>query len=292
MYNQDIDKILCVDRGNSGNWDSVAAASILNNRNNGMDSAWANNQMWNNPFAYMLMLGMMRMMWGDNWQNNPQACNQYQTLSEQIANNQNSSLIMDAIQGNLGAIRELATSVNCGFNTMQQCCCQIQAAIQQVSGQVGFSAERVINAVNMGDCNVIQALKDCCCQTQQNIIRMGYENQLGQKDLAFGTQKGFSDLTFTTQAGFDRTNTGVERGFSSVAFQAAQDKCEILRAGELNTQRIIDTLNQHWSSEKDLQIQDLKFQLSQKEQNEFLLRSIRNGGCGCGCNSGCGSNCF
>lgn len=299
MYNpkfhrtmNDFDKVLCVDRcGNNGGWDSVAAASLLNRGNyGGMDAAWANNQMWNNPFAYMLMLGMMRMMWGDNWQNNPQACNQYQTLSEQIANNQNSALIMDAIQGNLGAIRELATSVNCGFNTMQQCCCSIQAAIQQVAGQVGFSAERVINAVNMGDCNVIQALNNCCCQTQQNIIRMGYENQLGQKDLAFGTQKGFSDLTFTTQAGFDRTNVGMERGFSSVAFQAQQDKCEILRAGELNTQRIIDTLNQHWSSEKDLQIQDLKFQLSQKEQNELLLRRL--GGNGCGCNNGCNGNCF
>lgn len=286
MYNTEIDKVLCVDRNNGGNWDSVAAASILNNRNGGMDSMWANNQMWNNPFAYMLMLGMMRMMWGDNWQNNPQACNQYQALSEQIAGNQNSALIMDAIQGNLGAIRELATSVNCGFNTMQQCCCNIQAAIQQVAGQVGFSAERVINAVNMGDCNVIQAIKDCCCTTQQNIIRMGYENQLGQKDLAFGTQKGFSDLTFVTQAGFDRTNTGIERGFSATAFQAQQDKCEILRAGELNTQRIIDTLNQHWSSEKDLQIQDLKFQLSQKEQNELLLRRL-GGGNGCGCNNNC-----
>lgn len=298
MYNynrknmNDFDKVLCVDRcnGNDG-LNTVAAASLMNRGNGmGMDAAWANNQMWNNPFAYMLMLGMMRMMWGDNWQNNSQACNQYQTLSEQIANNQNSTLIMDAIQGNLGAIRELATSVNCGFSTMQQCCCQIQAAISQVAGQVGFSAERVINAVNMGDCNVIQAIKDCCCQTQQNIIRMGYENQLGQKDISFATQKGFSDLGFATQAGFDRTNVGMERGFSSVAFQAQQDKCEILRAGEVNTQRIIDTLNQHWSNEKDLQIQDLKFQLSQKEQNELLLRRLGNNGC---CNSGCGnSGCF
>lgn len=292
-----VDKVLCVDRcGNNGNGlDSLAAASILNGgwNNRGMYGmeAFANNQMWNNPFAYMLMLGMMRMMWGDNWQNNPQACNQYQTLSEQIANNQNSSLIMGAIQGNLGAIRELATSVNCGFNTMQQCCCQIQAAIQQVAGQVGFSAERVINAVNMGDCNIIQALKDCCCTTQKMILEQGYQNQLAQKDQMFATQKGFCDLTFATQAGFDRTNTALERGFSSTAFQAQQDKCDLIRAGENNTQRIVDTLNSHWKDEQALQIQDLKFQLSQERQNRYFAGLLNRNNDGCGCNSGCGNGC-
>lgn len=288
----DYEKVICVDRNNSNGLDTVAAASLLNRGNYGYGmEAMFGNQMWNNPFAYMLMLGMMRMMYGDGWQNNPQACNQYQTLSEQIANNQNSTLIMDAIQGNLGAIRELATSVNCGFNTMQQCCCQIQSAISQVAGQVGFSAERVINAANLGDCRIIEAINNCCCTTQQNIIRMGYENQLGQKDQMFATQKGFSDLTFATQAGFDRTNTGLERGFSAVAFQAQQDKCDIIRAGQDNTQRIIDTLNTHWKDEQAREIQDLKFQLSQKDQNELLLsrmRSFFNGnGCGCGCNNGC-----
>lgn len=33
----------------------------------------------------------------------------------------------------------------------------------KVGGEVGFSAERVINAVNAGDCNVIKAISDCCC---------------------------------------------------------------------------------------------------------------------------------
>lgn len=38
-----------------------------------------------------------------------------------------------------------------------------------VGGEVGFSAERVINAVNAGDCNVIKAISDCCCTTQRSI---------------------------------------------------------------------------------------------------------------------------
>ena len=114
---------------------------------------------------------------------------------------------------------------------------------------------------------------------------MGYENQLGQKDQMFATQKGFSDLTFATQAGFDRTNTGLERGFSATAFQAQQDKCDIIRSSENNTQRIIDTLNTHWKDEQANTIQDLKFQLSQERQNNLLLRRL--GGNGNGCNDGC-----
>ena len=71
--------------------------------------------------------------------------------------------------------------------------------------------------------------------------------------------------------------------------QAQQDKCDILRAGQDNTQRIIDTLNNHWKDEQALKIQDLKFELSQERQNNYFARLI-NGGCGCGGNS-CGCGC-
>lgn len=73
------------------------------------------------------------------------------------------------------------------------------------------------------------------------------------------------------------------------AIQAQQDKCDILRAGQDNTQRIIDTLNNHWKDEQALKIQDLKFELSQERQNNYFARLI-NGGCGCGGNS-CGCGC-
>lgn len=81
----------------------------------------------------------------------------------------------------------------------------------------------------------------------------------------------------------------ITQGFSATAFQAQQDKCDILRAGQDNTQRIIDTLNNHWKDEQALKIQDLKFELSQERQNNYFARLI-NGGCGCGGNS-CGCGC-
>lgn len=234
--------------------------------------------MWNNPFAYMMMMGVMKWMYGDNWNNRDNGADvqraeiqsQIESLRNQMADNQNSNLLMGAIQGNGNDLKMLASNLNCDFNALQNSICGIQAGIQQLGGQVGFSAERVINAISQGNLQMTIALKDCCCQTQQNIIKMGYDNQLGQKDIVNQMQQGFS-----------YTNTGIERAASNLGFQMQQDKCDVIRAGENNTQRIIDTLTGHWSQEQANEIQDLKFKNSQLQQNIYLA-NLMNGGCGCG----------
>lgn len=248
----------------------LAMAAMMRNRDD--------DDMWNNPFAYMMMMGMMRYMYGADWNNRDNGADvqraeiqsQIESLRNQMADNQNSNLLMGAIQGNGNDLKMLASNLNCDFNALQNSICGIQAGIQQLGGQVGFSAERVINAISQGNLQMTIALKDCCCQTQQNIIRMGYDNQLGQKDIVNQMQQGFN-----------YTNTGIERAASNLGFRMQQDKCDIIRAGENNTQRIIDTLTGHWSQEQANEIQDLKFKNSQLQQNIYLA-NLMNGGCGCG----------
>lgn len=248
----------------------LAMAAMMRNRDD--------DDMWNNPFAYMMMMGVMKWMYGDNWNNRDNGADvqraeiqsQIESLRNQMADNQNSNLLMGAIQGNGNDLKMLASNLNCDFNALQNSICGIQAGIQQLGGQVGFSAERVINAISQGNLQMTIALKDCCCQTQQNIIKMGYDNQLGQKDIVNQMQQGFS-----------YTNTGIERATSNLGFQIQQDKCDVIRAGENNTQRIIDTLTGHWSQEQANEIQDLKFKNSQLQQNIYFA-NLMNGGCGCG----------
>ena len=255
---------------NRDNNNPLAMAAMMRDR----DDA----DMWNNPFAYMMMMGVMKWMYGDNWNNRDNGADvqraeiqsQIESLRHQMADNQNSNLLMGAIQGNGNDLKMLASNLNCDFNALQNSICGIQAGIQQLGGQVGFSAERVINAISQGDLQMTIALKDCCCQTQQNIIKMGYDNQLGQKDIVNQMQQGFS-----------YTNTGIERAASNLGFRMQQDKCDIIRAGENNTQRIIDTLTGHWSQEQANEIQDLKFKNSQLQQNIYFA-NLMNGGCGCG----------
>lgn len=226
-------------------------------------------------------------MWGNDWNNgqnaqNVELQNQIQSLRSQIADNQNSNMIMDAIKGNGTALSQLASNLNCDFNALNGAICDVRQGIAVLAGKSDSNAERVINSVVNGNLQMTMALKDCCCQTQQNIIKMGYENQLGQKDIQFSTQKGFCDLTSAMQRGFDYTNTGIERGFSNVAYETQRQTCDIINAGNANTQRIIDTLNGHWRDEQARQISDLKFENSQLRQNQFIY-NLYNGGCGCGC---------
>ena len=70
-------------------------------------------------------------------------------------------------------------------------------------------------------------------------------------------------------------NSSVERGFSALGFQNAQDKCDIIRAGQDNTQRIIDALNSHWSSDLQQRYNDARLELSQQRQNAELIAALK-----------------
>ena len=266
------EKIYCTDRcgsdamayiaGMNGNrgCDPMAMAAMMNG---GMG-----NGMWNNPFVYLVwMMFAGRFFNGNGWDGqggNPAIQAQLDSLRNQMSDNQNSGLIMDAIKGNATAIGQLAGNLNCDFTALQNAICCVKSAIEQVSGQVGYTSERVINAVNMGDCNIIQAIKDCCCTTQKSILEMGYQNQLQN-----------CQQTNTIMGGINTVNTGLERGFSNVAYETQRQTCDIINAGNANTQRIIDTLNCHWTQELQQKYQDARMELSQQKQSAYLIEQLK-----------------
>lgn len=261
-----MEKIYCCENANNG----LSEAALLNSMNN--NGFGGNNAMW---FLLLLLLGGRG--W-NGWGNGNGVGTEFSLLQDQAQQNQNTNLLREAMRDNYSAVQQLAQNLNCDFNTLSQCCCDLKQAIATVSGQVGFSAERVINAVNMGDCNVIQAIKDCCCATQKEILTQGYQNQLAICGQTRELRDGQRDL-----------GVAISEGYSKIGYQQAADKCEIIRAGQDNTQRIIDTLNNHWTNEQAREIQDLKNENSQLKQTEYLARIIRNGGnCGCGCGNGVG----
>lgn len=276
------DKIICVPQHENND---ALIASLMNN-NNGMwpMAAMMNGGMngGNNMFAWIVLLAMMRWMggYGDNGfcNNGIQSAEiqgQIDSLRTQMSDNHNSDLLMAGIRGSEGATRELANNLNCDFNALSNAICDVRSGIDRVAGQVGFSSERVINSVQLGDMNIITQLKDCCCSQKELIQRMGYENQLGQKDQMFATQNGFCNLTSMLQQNFAYTNTGIERGFSSVAYANQQQTCELTNTCNANTQRIIDVLNNHWNCELQQKYQDARLELSQQRQNAYLIDQLK-----------------
>lgn len=243
---------------------------------------------WNNPFIYLVWMMFAQRMWGNGWNdayNNPNTAqnleiqNQLDSLRSQMQDNQNTNAIMDAIKGNSCDLKSLAAQWNCDFNTLNSAICDVRKGISKLGGEIGFSAERVINAVTLGNCNIIQQLKDCCCATQKMILEQGYQNQLA-----------IERQTNTLERGQDFINRSIERGFSAAEYNSQRQTSEIIQAGNANTQRIVDLLNNHWKEEQANEIQDLKFQLSQERQNRLLLSRL-GGNCGDNNCGGCGS-CF
>ena len=251
---------------NKGNHtDPMAMAAMMNNNN------------WNNsPWMYLIFLALFGGN-GFGFGNRGNAIqdaeiqSQIQSLRTQMSENQNSNLLMDAIKGNNTALQTLGANLNCDFNQLQSAVCAVRSAIEQVGGQVGYSAERVINAANLGDLNIVQQLKDCCCQTQQNIVKMGYESQLGQKDIVNTIQT----QTLAMQQGHNNITTEILRNLATITAQNQQDKCDILRSGEMNTQRIVDVLNQHWQADLQQRYNDARLELSQQRQNAELIAALK-----------------
>ena len=193
---------------------------------------------WNNPFMYLVWMWMMRWMNGNgNWGNSdPAVQRQLQTLQEQMQDNHNSDLMMQAIKGNNQALQDLSTRLSCDANALQSAIQNVQSSISNVGSQVGFSSERIINAVNQGDCGVIQALKDCCCQTQQNIIKMGYENQIQNQN-----------QTYQLTNSINNVNNAISRGFCDNNYATQAQTCALQNTirdtGTSNTNQIISKLD-------------------------------------------------
>ena len=249
---------------NKGTNDPMAMAAMMNN------SQWMNN-----PFIYLVFLMMFGRngLWGNNGNGlqDAEIQSKLNQLSTQMQDGNNTNLLMDAVKGNDTAIGQLAANLNCDYNQLQSAVCSVQSAIQQVSGAVGYSAEKVINAANLGDLNIVQQLKDCCCTTQQNIVKMGYESQLGQKDIINTIQT----QTLAMQQGHNNITTEILRNLATITAQNQQDKCDILRSGEMNTQRIVDVLNTHWQADLQQRYNDARLELSQQRQNAELIAALK-----------------
>ena len=239
------------------NNDPMAMAAMMNGGMNG----WQNN-----PFIYLVWMMFANRMWGNDGGKvqDAEIQSQLSAIRNQMSDNQNSNLLMDAVHGNTAAIGQLAQSLNCDFNALNGAICDVRQGIAVLAGKSDSNAEKVINSIVNGNLQMTMALKDCCCQTQQNIIKMGYENQLGQKDIVNGMQQGFS-----------YTNTGMERGLSNIGFQMSQMACDLKTNANANTQRIIDTLNGHWQEDLQLRLNRAELELSQQRQNAALIAALK-----------------
>lgn len=254
------------------------------------------NQWDNHPMMYLIWMWVMRFM-GNGYNDNygPENFNSRQiaALQETVNTNHNNDIAIDAIRGNANSIHELANTLNVDFNTMSQAVCGVKSAIESVGANVGFSAERVINAINSGDANIISAIQSTACSTQKAVIEQGYQNQLmnerqtgvlGSKIDQFqaATQLQTCQQTNTLQASLTDNRQAIVSGFSQLGYELANQSNRILQGQRDQTQHILDSLNNRWQLETSQALQDAKFEVSQMKQNQYLAGIIAgNNNCNC-----------
>lgn len=254
------ERIIVQDRGGI----DAGIAALMQNANKGIDPTALMAMLGNNDgmfggnggmwWIFIIVLFWMWGGWGGNGmgRGNGQAetNSDFARLAAMGNNDNNAQLLMQAIQGNKDAINSLASTVNCDSKSVSNAICAIQNSIDRVSGEVGYSAEKVINAVNAGDCAISKAISDCCCTTQRsidavnlNLTKMSYEDQLAMCNQTNGLINTMNQNTLSLRDASLANTQAIIQKIDSFENLYRQDKYDTLLAkntaltGELSQMR-------------------------------------------------------
>lgn len=147
-------------------------------------------------------------------------------LAGLINNDQGRELLMQAIQGNGNAIGQLSSTLNCSIGQVQQAINGVMNQIQQVGNQVGQSSMQIINAIQAGNCNIASQLASCCCEIKQSI---------------------------------NSVNVGLERGFSTVAYETQRQTCDLQNTIKDSTAQIL-------AGQRAAEMRDMQRDLAERDR--------------------------
>ena len=121
-----------------------------------------------NNWIWILFLWLI-YGWGGNGNWGGNGSNGF--LSNQIANDSGRELLMNAIQGNGNAIRDLAGLLNTEVSTVQNGIFTLNNAITSVGTQVGMSGLQIQNAIQAGNASIASQICQCCCENRLAICQ-------------------------------------------------------------------------------------------------------------------------
>lgn len=212
----------------------------------GTDSATAMAMMNNNPWMYLVMLALFSngAFGGNNRNANVDA--QLASMQNQINDNNNNAIAREAIQGNGFAISQLAQNLNVDANAIREAIGTVNANIVRVGSDTGMGFMGVQNAINLGNLNIIQQLKDCCCATQKQILEQGYQGRIEtiqQTDDIKNAIRIESGLTRTEVAAFRQAWENARYQDVVAEKTRLQTELDLLRQQDANTAVLANFIN-------------------------------------------------
>lgn len=163
--------------------------NILPMTGGGQDATTAMAMMNNNPWMYLVMLALFgngafgnNRGVGVNGVLDMETQNKLNSLQAQINDNNNNAWAREAITSNGTrsefAISQLAQNIGVGVAELRNAIGAVNAGIAQLGAQNGMGFAGVTNAINLGNLNLVQQLKDCCCGLKTQVLEQGYQGRI------------------------------------------------------------------------------------------------------------------
>ena len=169
-------------------------------------------------------------------------------IANQLNNDSGRELLMNAItsQGEAGrqATQNLATMIGQDFNLVNSGVQNIQNALSSLAMSQAVSVPQIINSIQNGNQALSQQLCNCCCQTQQQIMAQGYENQIRTIEQT-GTLSNQANVNAAQiRADIAQQTTFINEKFCDLEKRELQDKITNLTANNALLRSQIDNANQ------------------------------------------------
>lgn len=151
-------------------------------------------------------------------------------IANQMNNDNNTDLIMNAINGTDANVRLLATTLNADVNEVRGAINSVQNAIQQVGAQNGMGFLQVTNALQSGNAAISRQLCECCCENRLLTAQQGYESRIAtiEQTNQLGTQAERNTRSITDAIAAQ--STLITKEFCDLKERELQNKIDSLTA--------------------------------------------------------------
>lgn len=271
--------------------DGLSASDVALLQGNGRNSmgGFGDGEGWWVIILFALIFGWGRNGWGGSSDNG----NGGTYLGENYALITDNATLERKIDGVYAGICDSTFALNNtmtnGFASAQNTMTQGFAGLNTALVTQGYETRNAVTQDtigNMQNTNLLQgAIKDCCCQTQQNLADVKYT--IGS------TGAGIQNQIQSCCCDVERQ---IERGFADTNYAMATQNCATLQAIDKVGDRIIDRLTQDKLDALRDENSALRLSASQSAQNQYLINQLRpcpspayvvpNPYCNCNCNNG------
>ena len=182
----------------------------------------------------MFMMLFLLLLLGRNGLNGLGGGNELNT----VANNE---LLMNAINGNNAAIRDLAGLTNTSITAVNGALASLNTQLATIAGQNNLNSAQVVNAIQAGNAGLASQLAACCCDTRTAINEQGFRAQLSEVN-----------QTNQLQAAMNANQAQTNAGFAAVEASRQADRISSLQE----------------------RLQAANFEISQRNQNDYITSRI------------------